>query len=449
MLVIIAIDILYTLTLIVNYLSNLQILLSGLDIETAYSSPNLQFEKYELSMSADIMTMDETKDFCAGARARVFYVLEGMDLSLIFNAMQTDQVWINMVKSKTGIIIDAEGFSPIISTKGTDIDSNDLLTPLTETQAVSLTRTPGEKKKPFKYERVEKTSKRTALCMKEIKPVRQAVFRDRLIQVRDLALIRLAERMSTVKEIRMSTEKKLMLLPKIGNDTNVTTVHVRTPQNLIENEIEYNLNKARNELMEKIMGIEDRLDVEILTTRLDTILDEVMRLTYLAVRPLSDPFSFLDSHQREIIQTGYTPKLLRLNSTSLIISLGPEFVSIEGQKYLWTLLFNEDFFELNLVDCVFIVWMWFTLLYLTYKAVRWCKIQRKRALRLKNALKIPRVRKVTQAPRVRRRIRRTNDIEMYSTGVDVPMPSRYYDNRRARMNRKPLFELGSELSLYR
>jgi len=87
MLVIIAIDILYTLTLIVNYLSNLQILLSGLDIETAYSSPNLQFEKYELSMSADIMTMDETKDFCAGARARVFYGLEGMDLSLIFNAM--------------------------------------------------------------------------------------------------------------------------------------------------------------------------------------------------------------------------------------------------------------------------------------------------------------------------------------------------------------------------
>jgi hypothetical protein len=207
------------------------------------------------------------------------------------------------------------------------------LTPLTETQAVSLTRTPGEKKKPFKYERVEKTSKRTALCMKEIKPVRQAVFRDRLIQVRDLALIRLAERMSTVKEIRMSTEKKLMLLPKIGNDTNVTTVHVRTPQILIENEIEYNLNKARNELMEKIMGIEDRLDVEILTTRLDTILDEVMRLTYLAVRPLSDPFSFLDSHQKEIILTGYTPKLLRLNSTSLIISLGPEFVSIEGQKY--------------------------------------------------------------------------------------------------------------------
>jgi len=285
--------------------------------------------------------------------------------------------------------------------------------------------------------------------MKEIKPVRQAVFRDRLIQVRDLALIRLAERMSTVKEIRMSTEKKLMLLPKIGNDTNVTTVHVRTPQTLIENEIEYNLNKARNELMEKIMGIEDRLDVEILTTRLDTILDEVMRLTYLAVRPLSDPFSFLDSHQKEIILTGYTPKLLRLNSTSLIISLGPEFVSIEGQKYLWTLLFNENFFELNLVDCVFIAWMWFTLLYLTYKAVRWCKIQRKRALRLKNALKIPRVRKVTQAPRVRRRIRRTNDIEMYSTGVDAPMPSRYYDNRRARTNRKPLFELGSELSLYR
>jgi hypothetical protein len=89
-------------------------------------------------MSADIMTMDETKDFCAGARSRVFYVLEGMDLSLIFNAMQTDQVWINMVKSKTGIIVDAEGFSPIISIGNMDIDSNDLLTPLTETQGVSL-----------------------------------------------------------------------------------------------------------------------------------------------------------------------------------------------------------------------------------------------------------------------------------------------------------------------
>jgi hypothetical protein len=97
MFVIIAIDIIQTLGLIITFLANLEILLTGHDVQT-YSSANYQFDKFDLVKSAYLMTLDEAETFCALERAKLLYDLEGMDVNTIMNFMITDDIWVNLYK---------------------------------------------------------------------------------------------------------------------------------------------------------------------------------------------------------------------------------------------------------------------------------------------------------------------------------------------------------------
>jgi prenyltransferase beta subunit len=44
------------------------------------------------------MTLDEAETFCALARAKLLYDLEGMDVNTIMNFMITDDIWVNLYK---------------------------------------------------------------------------------------------------------------------------------------------------------------------------------------------------------------------------------------------------------------------------------------------------------------------------------------------------------------
>jgi hypothetical protein len=123
---------------------------------------------------------------------------------------------------------------------------------LTEGQGVALTRTLGQAKGNLQYLRSEKTLKKTVVCLKKTAQSKQAIFRDRLIDMKELLVSKLSRKITMIKEIRDSAEKKLMLLPKIGNDTNTTTDYIRTPQKTIEYVLDHELPNLRNALTERV-----------------------------------------------------------------------------------------------------------------------------------------------------------------------------------------------------
>ncbi len=92
--------------------------------------PTINLVNCELITSNNLMTLDEGKTFCATGRAVL--VLEGIDVNQMLNFLQTDEVWPGLYKSKLGMILDNDNYIPVISTRISEINNSNLLTPMVE-----------------------------------------------------------------------------------------------------------------------------------------------------------------------------------------------------------------------------------------------------------------------------------------------------------------------------
>jgi hypothetical protein len=239
MFVLLQISIPNTIQQIISFLVTLQVMLRAFDLQTVYGTVTYQTEQFDLIKANDLMNLDNAKIYCANQRATLFYALPDMKIQEIMNFFKTDEIWTSLFKAKSGLFKDNDQFSPVMTVMDANIENTDLLAPFTENSGIVLERTPGLGNYSIGYKRKEKTDLKTVICLQETVTPRQKYFRDRMIRLKNIWLDRIGKKVDFLKQEQMSVEKKLLLLPKLTNSTNVITEYVRTPQRVIEFELEH------------------------------------------------------------------------------------------------------------------------------------------------------------------------------------------------------------------
>jgi hypothetical protein len=73
-----------------------------------------------------------------------------------------------------------------------------------------------------------------------------------MIDMKELLISKLSRKITTIEQIRDSAEKKLILLPKISDDTKSKTYNIRTPQKTIEYVLDHELPNLKTSLIERV-----------------------------------------------------------------------------------------------------------------------------------------------------------------------------------------------------
>ncbi|RPH76260.1 MAG: hypothetical protein EHM77_09410 [Planctomycetaceae bacterium] len=425
----------------------LQIMLKAFDLQTVYGTSTYQTENFDLIKAVDPMTLDNAKIYCANQRATLFNAYPDMKIQEIMNFFKTDEIWTNLFKSKSGFFKDNDQFSPVMTVLDANIENTDLLGVFSENSGIVLERTPGLGNYSIGYKRKEKSDLKTVICMQKTSKPKEKYFRDRMITVKGIWLNRIGKKVDFLKQQQQSVEKKLLLLPKLTNSTNVVTEYIRTPQRVIEFELEHELPIPRNDIIEQLGDVKDRLDLVIIGSQITYLLEQTEELLGLAMKPMTDMTFYLDIKHRELLMRGYMPKLFIKNTDELVISIGPEFYKIEGQNYVNN-FFSPDFFKLTAMDVVFVLYLWISFIYFLARCIKYCCISKTKKRRYSDR-NLPRVRKITQI-NLPKCSTHANEVRMYETET-----ARQYNRSRTkkltkeRSYRLPLHEMDSELSLYK
>lgn len=292
--------------------------LSKFNLELTYGSSKLQVGEFFVSDSVMEGSFEQAENSCFRQRGHLFYVLDGMNLTDIFEKIELSSIWVNIRKNEgERLYFDYDELPPLTKTEYNRIDAS-LLTDseFTGQKAVILENTQGS----FQYKLVSATEPHRSLCMIRVKFPRKMETQKILLSFQEQFLDQLKDIEKSIFSASRMANNSMYVTPELPSNFILSNARqVPFESEILEKIQKFTRDSSR--VVDRLRKIKEPENIIQIIFEHNSLLSTLQNLEGEILEPLYKPLVYVEDNSD--LKPGAQLQLFAIGNEKLVFQVEP------------------------------------------------------------------------------------------------------------------------------